>query len=55
MLNPSDILENALYLLALLNPASKVMFLAAYEPPLSPFSSRRGPTNWNVSATISVT
>lgn len=36
MLNPSDILENALYLLALLNPASKVMFLAAYEPPLSP-------------------
>lgn len=29
------ILENAFYLLALLNPASKIMFLAAYEPKLS--------------------
>ena len=28
-------LENSLYLLALLNPASKVMFLSTYEPPLS--------------------
>ena len=27
--------ENALYLLALLNPASKVMFLSTYEPALS--------------------
>ncbi|MBR2373071.1 MAG: MarC family protein [Lentisphaeria bacterium] len=27
--------ENALYLLALLNPVSKVMFLSSYEPPLS--------------------
>ncbi len=29
------ILENTLYLLALLNPASKVLFLATYEPPLT--------------------
>ena len=29
------LLENSLYLLALLNPASKVMFLSTYEPPLS--------------------
>ena len=29
------LLENSLYLLALLNPASKVMFLATYEPPLT--------------------
>lgn len=29
------ILENAFYLLALLNPASKVMFLATYEPALT--------------------
>ena len=29
------LLENALYLLALLNPASKVMFLATYQPALS--------------------
>ena len=28
-------LENALYLMALLNPASKVMFLSTYEPSLS--------------------
>lgn len=27
--------ENALYLLALLNPASKVIFLSSYDPPLS--------------------
>lgn len=32
--NLGVILENALYLLALLNPASKVMFLSAYDPPL---------------------
>ncbi len=31
----SALLENALYLLALLNPASKVMFLATYEPALT--------------------
>ena len=31
----SQILENALYLLALLNPASKVMFLSTYDPHLS--------------------
>lgn len=35
LLDVSDVLKNALYLLALLNPASKVMFLAAYDPPLS--------------------
>ena len=35
LLDVSDALKNALYLLALLNPASKVMFLAAYDPPLS--------------------
>lgn len=29
------LLENSMYLLALLNPASKVMFLATYEPALS--------------------
>ena len=29
------LLENSLYMLALLNPASKVMFLSTYEPPLS--------------------
>lgn len=29
------ILENTLYLLALLNPASKVLFLSTYEPPLT--------------------
>ena len=29
------IIENALYLIALLNPASKVMFLSTYEPKLS--------------------
>ena len=27
--------ENSLYLLALLNPVSKVMFLSSYDPPLS--------------------
>lgn len=31
----SKLLENSLYLLALLNPASKVMFLSTYEPPLT--------------------
>jgi len=31
---PMQIAENALYLLALLNPASKVMFLSSYNPPL---------------------
>ncbi len=30
-----QILENSLYILALLNPASKVMFLSTYEPPLA--------------------
>lgn len=30
-----QILENAFYMLALLNPASKIMFLAAYEPKLT--------------------
>ena len=33
--NLEKLLENSLYLLALLNPASKVMFLSTYEPPLS--------------------
>lgn len=31
----SKLLENSLYMLALLNPASKVMFLSTYEPQLS--------------------
>ncbi len=31
----TKILENALYFLALLNPASKVLFLATYEPELT--------------------
>ena len=31
----SQILENSLYLLALLNPASNVMFLSTYDPHLS--------------------
>ena len=30
----SRMIENALYLLALLNPVSKVMFLSSYNPPL---------------------
>ncbi|MBQ6353281.1 MAG: hypothetical protein IJJ28_08440, partial [Lentisphaeria bacterium] len=29
------LLENSLYLLALLNPASKVMFLSTYQPALT--------------------
>ncbi len=29
------LLENSLYLLALLNPASKVMFLSTYQPTLA--------------------
>ena len=33
--NLPEVVENSLYLLALLNPASKVMFLATYEPPLT--------------------
>jgi len=33
--NFAELAENSLYLLALLNPASKVMFLATYEPRLS--------------------
>ena len=31
----SKLLENSLYMLALLNPASKVMFLSTYEPALT--------------------
>lgn len=31
----TKMVENALYLLALLNPVSKVMFLSSYDPPLS--------------------
>ncbi len=34
-LNFTAIIENALYFIALLNPASKVMFLSTYEPALS--------------------
>ena len=30
----TKMVENALYLLALLNPVSKVMFLSSYDPPL---------------------
>ena len=30
----TKMVENSLYLLALLNPASKVMFLSSYDPPL---------------------
>jgi multiple antibiotic resistance protein len=32
----APVFENAFYLLALLNPPSKIMFLAAYEPKLTP-------------------
>ena len=31
-----SVFENALYLLALLNPASKIMFLASYRPSSGP-------------------
>lgn len=31
----TKVFENTLYLLALLNPASKVLFLSTYEPPLN--------------------
>lgn len=34
-MNWTAFIENSLYMLALLNPASKVMFLATYEPSLS--------------------
>ncbi|MBQ9772978.1 MAG: MarC family protein [Lentisphaeria bacterium] len=34
-MNWTAFVENSLYMLALLNPASKVMFLATYEPSLS--------------------
>ena len=34
-MNIEQIIENALYMLALLNPASKIMFLAAYSPRLT--------------------
>ena len=34
-INLRSVFENALYLLALLNPASKVMFLASCDPPLT--------------------
>ncbi|MDR0932918.1 MAG: MarC family protein [Victivallales bacterium] len=30
-----EVLKNALYMLALLNPASKLLFLSTYEPPLT--------------------
>lgn len=33
-------IENTLYLLALLNPASKILFLSAREPPLGPSALR---------------
>ena len=42
-----SILENALYLLALLNPASKIMFLAAYQPSLG--RSRNFELSWKSS------
>lgn len=31
----AQILENTLYFLALINPASKILFLSAYDPPLN--------------------
>ena len=34
-MNIAQMVENAFYLLALLNPASKIMFLASYEPGLT--------------------
>ena len=34
-MNYEQIFENTLYLIALLNPASKVMFLSTYDPPLT--------------------
>jgi len=30
-----QVIENALYFLALINPASKILFLAAFDPPLN--------------------
>ena len=42
------IFENALYLLALLNPASKIMFLAAYQPSLG--RGRNFELSWKSSA-----
>ena len=44
----SEIFENAFYLLALLNPASKIMFLAAYEPKLT--SKQNFELSWRSSA-----
>ena len=35
MLEWNAVLENSLYMLALLNPASKILFLASYEPKLT--------------------
>ena len=42
------VLENTCYLLALLNPASKVLFLAAYEPKLN--SKQNFELSWKSSA-----
>lgn len=42
------VIENALYLLVLLNPASKVMFLASYQPSLTRRENRE--LSWKSSA-----
>ncbi len=42
------VFENAFYLLALLNPASKIMFLASYEPALTRSENRE--LSWKSSA-----
>lgn len=34
-MDPIQLLKDALYFLAILNPASKILFLSAYQPPLS--------------------
>ncbi len=47
-INLRSIFENALYLLALLNPASKIMFLASYQP--APGQRRNFELSWKSSA-----
>ena len=47
-INLRSVFENALYLLALLNPASKIMFLASYRPSSGP--GRNFELSWKSSA-----
>ena len=43
-----EVFENGFYMLALLNPASKIMFLASYQPKLS--RRRNFELSWKSSA-----